>query len=102
LLSIYRHERDPANLMAWFRIIRLFLSKYPVSADVAKEVFNAYADYFPISLRASAAPGDVTADHLKLALRECFAANYVAADCSFDFLLRKLDQGDPVTTAVRV
>src|SRR3569833_357051 len=102
LLSLYRHERDPANLVAWFRIIRLFLSEYTVSADVAKELFNAYAAYFPISLRASAEPGDVTADDLKLALREKKTANYVAADSSFDFLIRKLDQGDSVIAAVRV
>ncbi len=102
LLQLCHNERDPKNLVAWFGILKLFLGTSSVSPEVAEKVFEAYADYFPISMRSSANPSAVTVDDLKSALRACFSASYLTAGSAFDFLLKKLDQGDAVTMTVKV
>ena len=102
LLQLCQHERDPRNLMIWFKIIATLLSDYALSPEVTEETFKAFSAYFPISLRASATPIGITADDLKTAVRDCFASSQRVAPHAFPFLIQKLDQGDAVTVAVKV
>ncbi len=102
LLRICQHERDPRNLMVWFKIISTLLRDYPSSPGVMEEIFKAFSAYFPISLRSSATPIGITAEDLKGAVRDCFSADKRVASLAFPFLMQKLDQGDAVTVAVKV
>ncbi|KAK5655454.1 hypothetical protein OQA88_5725 [Cercophora sp. LCS_1] len=102
LLQLCQLERDPRNLMVWFKIIKLLLADYSPSTEVTEEIFKAFSAYFPISLRSSATPIGITAEDLKGAVRECFSAHQRVAGFAFPFLIQKLDQGDAVTVAVKV
>ncbi|KAL1879120.1 hypothetical protein VTK73DRAFT_7239 [Phialemonium thermophilum] len=102
LLQLCQLERDPKNLMIWFKILSLLLKDYSPSADIVSEIFKTFSAYFPISLRSSTQSIGVTAEDLKGALRECFASNEHLAPHAFPFLLQKLDQGDAVSVAVKV
>ncbi|KAI1386918.1 Dos2-interacting transcription regulator of RNA-Pol-II-domain-containing protein [Hypoxylon trugodes] len=102
LLDLCRNERDPQNLMKWFETLKTFLQNFSPSEDVTVEVFKTFSAYFPISLRASAAPSGITADDLKNAVRSCFAAHYRVAGHAIPYLINKLDQGDAVTVAVKI
>ncbi|EFW99491.1 DNA repair transcription protein [Grosmannia clavigera kw1407] len=98
LLQLCRNERDPDNLLRWFAILHLLLERYEqMSTAVAEEVFKAVSDYFPISMRSAATPSGTTVEDLKNALRVCFAASSPVAGSVFDFLLKRLDQGDALT-----
>lgn len=102
LIQVCQSERDPRNLMIWFKILRLLLVDYDPSPEVTEELFKVFSAYFPISLRSSATPIGITADDLKEAVRSCFSAHHRVATQAFPFLLQKLDQGDAVTVAVKV
>ncbi|KAK8049557.1 DNA repair transcription protein [Apiospora phragmitis] len=102
LVGVCRSERDPQNLMKWFEILRLFLQNFLPAKEVLTEVFTAFSDYFPITLRASITPSGITVDDLKGAVRACFASHYRIAEMTIPFLLNKLDQGDAVTVTVKV
>lgn len=102
LMQMCRNERDPSCLMVWFDILRLFLQEYSPSPEVSEEIFNVFSAYFPISLRSSTTPSGITADDLKKALRDCFAANYRVAHLTVPYLVERLDQGDAITASVKV
>jgi len=102
LLQLCQHERDPRNLMLWFKIISTLAADYSPSTEVTEEIFKAFSAYFPISLKSSSTVIGITADDLKEAVRNCFAAHQRAAPFAFPFLIQKLDQGDAVTVAVKV
>ncbi|KAI0889469.1 Dos2-interacting transcription regulator of RNA-Pol-II-domain-containing protein [Annulohypoxylon maeteangense] len=102
LLDLCSNERDPQNLMKWFQILGIFLQNFSPSEDVILEVFKTFSAYFPISLRATAAPSGITSDDLKSAVRSCFASHHRVASYAIPYLLNKLDQGDAVTVAVKV
>ncbi|KAK3330424.1 Dos2-interacting transcription regulator of RNA-Pol-II-domain-containing protein [Apodospora peruviana] len=102
LLQICQAERDPKNLMVWFKILAGILANYSPSTEVTEEIFKAFSVYFPISVRASAAPTGITAEDLKGAVRSCFSAHQRLAPIAFPFLIQKLDQGDAITVAVKV
>ncbi|KAL2129030.1 hypothetical protein VTI74DRAFT_8326 [Chaetomium olivicolor] len=102
LLQVCQSERDPRNLMVWFKILALFLTDYDPSPEVTEEIFKVFSAYFPISLRSSATPIGITAEDLKEAVRACFAAHQRVASHALPFLIHKLDQGDAVTVAVKV
>ncbi|KAK3311228.1 Dos2-interacting transcription regulator of RNA-Pol-II-domain-containing protein [Chaetomium strumarium] len=102
LLQVCQSERDPRNLMVWFKILAVLLADYEPSPEVTEEIFKVFSAYFPISLRSSAAPIGITAEDLKEAVRSCFAAHQRVANHAFPFLIQKLDQGDAVTVAVKV
>ncbi|KAK4142132.1 Dos2-interacting transcription regulator of RNA-Pol-II-domain-containing protein [Dichotomopilus funicola] len=76
LIQVCQSERDPRNLMIWFKILALFLTEYDPSPEVSEEIFKVFSAYFPISLRASATPVGITAEDLKEALRYCFSAHH--------------------------
>ncbi|KAK3298980.1 Dos2-interacting transcription regulator of RNA-Pol-II-domain-containing protein [Chaetomium fimeti] len=102
LLQVCQNERDPRNLMVWFKILALLIKDYDPSTEVTEELFKVFSAYFPISLRSSATPIGITADDLKEAVRGCFSAHHRVADLAFPFLIQKLDQGDAVTVAVKL
>lgn len=102
LIDLCRSERDPQNLIEWFAVLRLFLSNFSPMDEVAEEVFKAFSDYFPITLRAAVTPSGITVDDLKGAVRSCFAAHHRIARLAIPFLLSKLDQGEAVTVNVKV
>jgi DNA repair/transcription protein MET18/MMS19 len=102
MLRMCRAERDPLNLLTWFHILRLILSTSSMPQETARDVFDAFSAYFPVSMRASVASNGVTIHDLKAALRACFSASPLTAPLAFDFLTNKLDQGEAVVTAVKV
>ncbi|ETS87328.1 hypothetical protein PFICI_01156 [Pestalotiopsis fici W106-1] len=102
LIDLCRNERDPQNLIVWFQILSLFLQNFEPADEVTDEVFKTFSAYFPITLRASAAPSGITVDDLKQTLRSCFSAHQRAARLAIPFLLNKLDQGEAVTVSVKV
>lgn len=102
LLQLCQHERDPKNLMVWFKVLRILLTDYSLPPKISEEVFKTFSAYFPISIRSSAAPAGITAEDLKGAVRDCFAANQSLAPHAYPFLLEKIDQGDAITVAVKV
>ncbi|KAL2019497.1 hypothetical protein VTK56DRAFT_9613 [Thermocarpiscus australiensis] len=102
LIQLCQNERDPRNLMVWFKILALLLTDYNPSPEVTEEIFKTFSAYFPISLRSANTPIGITAEDLKKAVRSCFAAHQRVASLAFPFLLQKLDQGDAVTVAVKL
>jgi len=103
LLELCRSERNPACLIKWFASLGEFLAQYSPSPEVTKEVFNVFSAYFPISLNRDAQKASgISADELKLSLRQCFAAHHRVAQLAIPFLLNKLDQGDGLTVNVKV
>jgi DNA repair/transcription protein MET18/MMS19 len=102
LLQLCQHERDPRNLMLWFKILATLVTDYSPSTDITEELFKTFSAYFPVSLKSSSTPIGITADDLKEAVRSCFAAHQRVAPFAFPFLMQKLDQGDAVTVAVKV
>jgi len=102
LLSMCQHERDPKNLMIWFKIIKTLVAEYSPSEDVTNEIFKAFSNYFPITLRESTTPIGVTPEELKSALRECFSAHDRLARLAFPYLIQRLDQGDSMKVTVKV
>ncbi|KAL2269775.1 hypothetical protein VTJ83DRAFT_1959 [Remersonia thermophila] len=102
LLQLCHSERDPRNLMVWFKTLALLVSDFDPSPEVTEEIFKTFSAYFPISLRSSATPIGITAEDLKEAVRACFSAHQRLAKHAFPFLLQKLDQGDAVSVPVKV
>lgn len=102
MLDLFSNERDPKNLIRWFSILGVFLSKYEPSAELTEKIFGAYSAYFPISLRTSKHPSGITPDDLKVSLRGCFAADDRVASHAIPFLIQKLNQGEGVSVDVKV
>lgn len=103
ILGLAGRERDPFNLLTWFRILANSLRRSDLPKDVADAAFDSFSPFFPISIRKSTAPGlEITEDELKDALGACFAANGGLAHRTFPFLLEKLDDGASLTAAAKV
>lgn len=103
ILILAKRERDPVNLLDWFRMLETLLKRNKISPEVAAAAFESFSPFFPISIRRSTATGpDVTEDELKEALRSCFAANGLLAQHTFPFLLEKLDDGGSLTASAKV
>lgn len=103
VLILAKRERDPVNLLDWFRTLGNLLKNNKISPEVAAAAFDSFSPFFPISIRRSTATGpDVTEDELKEALRSCFAANGLLAQHIYPFLLEKLDDGGNLTATAKV
>lgn len=103
VLLLAKRERDPGNLLDWFRTLETFLKHNKISSEVSSAAFDSFSPFFPISIRRSTVTGlDVTEDELKEALRSCFAANGLLAQRTFPFLLEKLDDGGSLTATAKV
>lgn len=82
-------EKDPRNLMLLFSIDRVILLEFDVK-DHIEDFFDVTFCYFPITFRPP--PNDpygITADDLKLALRECMASNPYFAKMALPLFLEK-------------
>lgn len=102
-MELAGRERDPTNLLRWFRILNTTLRQCHLSKEVADAVFGSFSPFFPISIRKSTATSpEITEQQLKDALSSCFAANGQLAHRTIPFLLGKLDGGATMTAAVKV
>lgn len=102
-MELAGRERDPTNLLRWFRILSTTLRQSNLSKEVADAVFDSFSPFFPISIRKSTATSpEVTEQQLKDALSSCFAANGRLAHRTIPFLVEKLDGGATMTAAVKV
>lgn len=102
-LPLIGRERDPNNLLKWFRFLAPTLKTKDLSTEVADAVFDSISPFFPIAIRKSTITGpQITEQELKDALSSCFAANGQLAHRTFPFLLGKLDGGVSMTAAVKV
>lgn len=102
MMDLFSNERDPKNLIRWFSILEVVLTKYTPSPELTERIFAAYSAYFPISLRTSKHPSGITPDDLKVSLRGCFAADSRVASHAIPFLIQKLNQGEGVSVDVKV
>jgi len=98
MIALGEREKDPRNLMIWFRIIRQILESWDIS-KFETELWEGLKRYFPISYKGDDSIG-VTADDLKLELRGCIAGNSAFAKESLPFLTDKLD--DQVSANIKV
>ncbi|KAI8825244.1 Dos2-interacting transcription regulator of RNA-Pol-II-domain-containing protein [Fimicolochytrium jonesii] len=83
-------EKDPRNLLLAFRIVRTMVETLDY-AKFTEDLFSVVFCYFPITFRPP--PDDVygiTADDLKLALRNCISATPLFAQYAMPLLLEKL------------
>lgn len=102
-MELAGRERDPTNLLRWFRILNTTLRQSNLSKEVADAVFDSFSPFFPISIRKSTATSpEVTEQQLKDSLSSCFAANGRLAHRTIPFLVEKLDGGATMTAAVKV
>jgi DNA repair/transcription protein MET18/MMS19 len=93
-------EKDPRNLMINFSILQVIIAEWDISTKV-DDLWEAVIKYFPITFRTK--PNDpigITADDLKLRLRQCIAATGLFAPLGFPVLIQKLD--DQAQPNVRV
>lgn len=103
VLPIFGRERDPFNLLQWFRFLNGILQEITLSTEAADAIFESFSPFFPISIRKSTATGpEVTEEQLKEALNSCFSANGMLAPRTIPFLLGKLDAGASLTAAAKV
>lgn len=103
VLPLFGRERDPFNLLQWFRFLDSVLRDINLSTETADAAFESFSPFFPISIRKSTAAGpEVTEEQLKEALNSCFSANGMLAHRTIPFLLSKLDAGASLTAAAKV
>lgn len=91
LLSLAELEKDPRNLMLYFSILFVILSEWDIG-DHAENLWEAVSKYFPITFRPR--PNDpigITADDIKIRLRQCISATSLFTPWVFLFLIQKLD-----------
>ncbi|RXK38054.1 hypothetical protein M231_04724, partial [Tremella mesenterica] len=82
-------EKDPRNLMLLFAMDRVILLEFDVET-IIEDFFDITFCYFPVSFRPP--PNDpygITADDLKLALRNCMAATPHFAKMALPLFLEK-------------
>ena len=90
-ISYFDGEKDPRNLMVVFSILRVPMVEWNVQA-YAQDLFEAVFNYFPITFKPPPDdPYGITAQDLKIRLRDCIAANSHFAPFAFPALLDKLD-----------
>ncbi|KAK9467232.1 Dos2-interacting transcription regulator of RNA-Pol-II-domain-containing protein [Lipomyces arxii] len=83
-------EKDPRNLIVIFTTLRTIMETFEVE-KFKDTLFDAAFCYFPITFRPPPDdPYGITADDLKLKLRDCIAASPFFAEYSFVSLIEKL------------
>ncbi|KAI9205008.1 Dos2-interacting transcription regulator of RNA-Pol-II-domain-containing protein [Polychytrium aggregatum] len=83
-------EKDPRNLMLSFRSIKSILRHMDIAGHT-EDLFEVVSCYFPITFRPP--PDDIygiTADDLRLGLRECITGSFLFGPLAVPFLLEKL------------
>ncbi|RIA93901.1 Dos2-interacting transcription regulator of RNA-Pol-II-domain-containing protein [Glomus cerebriforme] len=83
-------EKDPRNLLLAFSLIKLIIHEFDISQRV-ELLFEVTFCYFPITFKPPPDdPYGITADDLKIALRECLSATPYFAEFAMPLLLEKL------------
>lgn len=83
-------EKDPRNLLIAFRLSRWVIQNFSIQ-ELAEDLFEVTACYFPITFRPP--PNDpfgITAEDLKLELRNCMIASPLFGPYAMPLLLEKL------------
>ncbi|KAK9767180.1 hypothetical protein K7432_003209 [Basidiobolus ranarum] len=89
-LNVMDGEKDPRNLMLAFKSVKKIIDNFEIINHV-ESLFDVTFCYFPITFKPP--PGDpfgITANDLKLALRQCLSATPLFAAHSMPLLLEKL------------
>ncbi|KAI9681177.1 MAG: hypothetical protein M1817_002459 [Caeruleum heppii] len=84
-------EKDPRNLMVIFSLLRVVMVEWDITGHV-ETLFDAAFCYFPITFRPPPDdPYGITAQDLKIRLRDCIASTSQFAGFAFPSMLDKLD-----------
>ncbi|KAG0131695.1 putative DNA repair/transcription protein [Tuber indicum] len=84
-------EKDPRNLMIVFSLVKVILVEFDIVPHI-EILFDAVYCYFPITFKPPPDdPYGITAQDLKLRLRECIASTKYFAGHAFPQLIEKLD-----------
>ncbi|KAL8791067.1 MAG: hypothetical protein Q9213_000274 [Squamulea squamosa] len=88
-------EKDPRSLMIIFSILHVVMVEWDIAA-MAETLFDSAFCYFPITFRPPPDdPYHITAQDLKIRLRNCISASSYFAPFAFPQLLEKLDSTSP-------
>ncbi|CAG8627666.1 4011_t:CDS:10 [Funneliformis caledonium] len=83
-------EKDPRNLLLAFSLVKLIIHEFDISQNVER-LFEVTFCYFPITFKPPPDdPYGITADDLKIALRECLSATSHFSKLAMPLLLEKL------------
>ena len=96
ITDLFSGEKDPRNLMVIFSILRAIMVEWDISNHVETMFDSVYA-YFPITFRPP--PNDpygITAQDLKIRLRDCISSSNLLAPYVIPNMLDKLDSTSPV------
>ncbi|CAG8610375.1 3379_t:CDS:10 [Ambispora leptoticha] len=89
-IQVMDGEKDPRNLLLAFSLVKYIIANFDINEHV-EGLFEVTFCYFPITFKPP--PDDVygiTADDLKVGLRECFSATPHFANQAMPLLLEKL------------
>ncbi|CAO3642299.1 unnamed protein product [Mucor fragilis] len=83
-------EKDPRNLMSAFQIMTSIVHNFDISAHV-EDIFEVAFCYFPITFKPPPDdPYGITAEDLKISLRECISSTPLFAKFTLPLILEKL------------
>ncbi|KAL9559611.1 hypothetical protein PS6_000706 [Mucor atramentarius] len=83
-------EKDPRNLMSAFQIMTSIVRNFDISAHV-EDIFEVAFCYFPITFKPPPDdPYGITAEDLKISLRECISSTPLFAKFTLPLILEKL------------
>ncbi|KAG2210963.1 hypothetical protein INT47_000123 [Mucor saturninus] len=83
-------EKDPRNLMSAFQIMKSVVENFDISAHV-EDIFEVTFCYFPVTFKPPPDdPYGITAEDLKISLRECLASTPLFAKFALPLILEKL------------
>ncbi|KAI7907118.1 Dos2-interacting transcription regulator of RNA-Pol-II-domain-containing protein [Cokeromyces recurvatus] len=83
-------EKDPRNLLIAFQIMKNIVNSFDISAHV-EDIFEVTCCYFPITFKPPPDdPYGITAEDLKISLRECISSSPLFAKFALPLILEKL------------
>lgn len=83
-------EKDPRNLMSAFQIMKSIVENFDISAHV-EDIFEVTFCYFPVTFKPPPDdPYGITAEDLKISLRDCLASTPLFAKFALPLILEKL------------
>ncbi|CAB4400794.1 unnamed protein product [Rhizophagus irregularis] len=89
-IQVMDGEKDPRNLLLAFSLVKLIIHEFDISKHI-ELLFEVTFCYFPITFKPPPDdPYGITADDLKIALRECLSATPYFAELAMPLLIEKL------------
>ncbi|KAI8637654.1 Dos2-interacting transcription regulator of RNA-Pol-II-domain-containing protein [Parasitella parasitica] len=83
-------EKDPRNLLSAFQVMTSIVHNFDISAHV-EDIFEVAFCYFPITFKPPPDdPYGITAEDLKIGLRECISSTPLFAKFTLPLILEKL------------